>query len=141
MDAVALGRSLLAGVLARKITATRRPLVAIGAVTSLVLLVLAVVFDGGWRWLAAVLFVAALVATLATFVVGTMALVLVRRVVSTEQRDLSDAGDAVDRAVEELDLPTGPVSALRLLWRLRKGVGEEVDRVTEIGQELIERLD
>ena len=110
-------------------------------VASVVLLVLAVVLDGGWRWLAAVLCVAAIVATLATFVVGTMALVLVRRVVSTEQRDLSDAGDAVDRAVEELDLPTGPVSALRLLWRLRKGVGEEVDRVTEIGQELIDRLD
>ena len=46
----------------------------------------------------------------------------------------------MERAVEELDLPTGPVSVLRLLWRLRRGVDEEIERVREIGAELTARL-
>ncbi len=141
MDAVELGRSLFAGVLARKISSTRQPLVIAGAATSVVTLLLVLILDGGWRWLAVAGFVLAGLATVTIWLVGTFALLLVRRVVSADQRDLSGAGDAVDQAVDELDLPTGPVSALRLLWRLRRGVGEEVDRVRDIGEELIARLD
>ena len=141
MDAVELGRSLFAGVLARKISSTRQPLVIAGAAASVVTLLLVLLLDGGWRWLAVAGFVLAVAATVTIWLVGTFALLLVRRVVSADQRDLSGAGDAVDQAVDELDLPTGPVSALRLLWRLRRGVGEEVDRVRDIGEELIARLD
>ena len=141
MDAVELGRSLFAGVLARKISSTRQPLVIASGAASVVTLVLVLILDGGWRWLAVAAFVLAALATMTIWLVGTFALLLVRRVVSADQRDLSGAGDAVDQAVDELDLPTGPVSALRLLWRLRRGVGEEVDRVRDIGEELIARLD
>lgn len=39
-------------------------------------------------------------------------------------------------AVEEADLPTGPASLLRLIWRLRKGVGPEIERLVGVVDDL-----
>lgn len=97
--------------------------------------------DGFARWLFLVVAVLSLFAAVAIWITGTVALWMVRRVVSSNQRDLSDAGEAVDDAVAEPDLPTGPMSVLRLVWRLRRGVDDEVARVRAVGDELRERLD
>lgn len=84
---------------------------------------------------------------LAAVVAGALFTVVARRAVvalldrGIDRTDLGAHREAVDRAVEELELPSGPVSMARLAWRLRRGTGQEVDRIKAIAVRLQSELD
>ena len=54
---------------------------------------------------------------------------------------LADRRASLDTAIDDLDIPTGPVSLVRFAWRLRRGAGAEVDRVAAIARRLQADLD
>ena len=46
--------------------------------------------------------------------------------------DVGDVRQQFSTAIDEADLPTGPAGFMRLIWRLRKGVGPEVERLAAV---------
>lgn len=92
--------------------------------------VVAVLADSWIRWL--VIFVLLLGLGLLTFVFITkrLAVGIINRLAPPV--DLANARQTFDMAIAEADVPTGPIGLLRLVWRLRKGVGPEVERLGEV---------
>ena len=84
---------------------------------------------------------------LAAVVVGVLLAFVARRAIvalldrGIDRTDLASHRDAVDRAVAELDIPSGPISMARLAWRLRRGTGDEVDRIKTVALRLQNDLD
>lgn len=90
----------------------------------------AVMADGVFRWLAvagALLFLALLLVVLAT---RRLAKGIINRF--APPIDIATSRQSFDSAVVAADLPTGPVALLRLVWRLRKGVGPEITRLAAV---------
>lgn len=57
-----------------------------------------------------------------------------------EPRGLRQHRGEIQAAIDEADLPTGPLAIARFLFRLRRGVSAEVDRVQGIVNELTETI-
>lgn len=55
--------------------------------------------------------------------------------------EIADHREAIQDAIEQLALPTGPVSGLRFAWGLRDGIDAELDNATDVITTLRERLD
>ena len=78
---------------------------------------------------------------------AALLIVAARRVVvglldrGIDTTSLADKRAALDDAIEELDVPAGPISLMRFAWRLRRGVGAEVDRVADLARRLQRDLD
>ena len=109
-----------------------------GAAVAAVALIGVVSLGGFWRGMAVVILLLSLLALLFVYVSRRFALVLVSRI--APPAELAGAREHFDAALTEADLPTGPVAFLRLIWRLRKGVGPEVERLGEVVGRLQDRL-
>jgi len=96
-----------------------------------VLALLGVIFVDGWlRWLLVLVLLVGLALLVFVFVTKRLALGIVNRI--GPPADLTNARQYFDSAIAEADLPTGPAGFLRLIWRLRKGVGPEVERLGDV---------
>lgn len=95
--------------------------------------------DGAIRWLAVFVALVGLALVLFAFVSKRLALGIINRLAPPV--DLGGARQQFDTAIAEADLPTGPVAFLRLIWRLRKGVGPEVERLGAVVTRLRSDLD
>ena len=111
----------------------------VGWVGSGLALVGAVFLDGWLRWLAVLVLVVGLAALVFVFVTKRLATALINRIAPPV--DLADAWQHFDTAIAEADLPTGPVGFLRMIWRMRKGVGPEIDRLGAVVTRLKGELD
>ena len=99
-----------------------------------------VVFLDGWlRWLAVLVLLVGLAALAFVFITKRLATTLINRIAPPV--DLANARQHFDTAIAEADLPTGPVGFLRMIWRMRKGVGPEIDRLGAVVTRLKGELD
>ena len=89
--------------------------------------------------LCALILVVAAVGALFTLAARRAVVALLDR--GIDRTDLASHREAIDRAVDELELPSGPISMARLAWRLRRGTGDELDRIKTIAARLQDELD
>ena len=101
--------------------------------------VLTVVTDSWLRWLALFFCLLALGFLLFVDITKRFAKATISRIAPPV--DIAPARTQFDVAVAEADLPTGPVRFLRLMWRLRKGFGPEVDRLIAVVSRLRSELE
>lgn len=102
-------------------------------------LVIAVLAGGFFRWLAVFVLVIAVALFLFVFVSKRLATGIINRL--APPMDLANSRQHFDTAIAEADIPTGPVAFLRLIWRLRKGVGPELERLGAVVIRLRSDLD
>jgi hypothetical protein len=55
--------------------------------------------------------------------------------------DLANSRQHFDTAIAEADIPTDPLGFLRLIWRLRRGVGPGLERLGAVVTRLLSDLD
>ncbi len=105
-----------------------------------VLALLGVLFIDGWlRWLPLIVLIAGLAMLAFVFVTKRLAMAVIYRI--ARPADLATSREHFQTAIEEADIPTGPTGFLRLIWRLRKGVGPEVERLGAVVTRLKSELD
>lgn len=73
------------------------------------------------------------------YVACTATISAVRRFAAPQ--DLARHRAAMAAAIDQADLPTGPISTARLAWRLRRGTSAELDRLRGVARELLVTLD
>lgn len=133
-----LGRGLVAGMLERQVrdrsSMTRRvgvAFMAIGAVT-------AIGWGGALRGLGITLVLIGLILVLLVALVRAMAVGAINKFATPTT--IAEKRDVIDHALERADLPAGPISVIRFLVRLRRGVGSEVERLDAVLDDLREEL-
>ena len=138
-EAVDIGRSILVGVALDQLRVRSRPIfVGIGVVAVLGLIG-AVLLDDVLRVVCVVIVIAAVAALIVGLVLRAAAGWLLRRVAPPAQ--VADHRDAIQDAIDQLALPTGPVSGLKFAWGLRDGIDDELANAAEVISTLRERLD
>jgi hypothetical protein len=110
----------------------------VGVVLLVVSIIAAIAFDGWLRWLAVVVVLLVLAFLLFVFLSKRLAKAVVNRF--APPADIGDVRANFQTAIAEADVPTGPASFLRMVWRLRKGVGPEIERLTTVVNRLREGL-
>ena len=130
MDLDDLARGIAAGVLTEQVRAKSRVALIGLAVAGVLGVFGAVVLAGVARLLLVLVAIAAVAAIGATWALRTGAVAAIRTI--GEPQDLADHRHTISAAIDEADLPTGPVSAMRFAWRLRRGGGAETDRLRTI---------
>ena len=99
-----------------------------------------VIFLDGWlRWLLVFVLLVGLGLLAFVFLTKRLAMGLINRI--GPPVDLADSREHFEVAIAEADIPTGPAGFLRLIWRLRKGVGPEIERLGEVVTRLKAQLD
>ncbi|MEM8708629.1 MAG: hypothetical protein AAGE98_19360 [Actinomycetota bacterium] len=138
-EAVTIGRSILVGVALDQLRLRSRPIVTLLAVVSVAGLIAAVLFDDVLRVVA----IAVLVLSLSALVVVIVARFLAGRVLKAiaPPAEVSDHRDAIQDAIDQLALPTGPISGLKFAWGLRDGIDDELANANDVITTLGERLD
>jgi hypothetical protein len=138
-DAVDIGRSILVGVALDQLRLRSRPILVGLGVVAAVALIAVVLFDGGLRvlWIAALVLAAGalVVAVVARFLAG----VVLKRIAPPTH--VAEHRDTIQDAIDQLVLPTGPVSGLKFAWGLRDGIDDELANAAEVISTLRERLD
>ncbi|MDH4171327.1 MAG: hypothetical protein OEW42_17230 [Acidimicrobiia bacterium] len=130
MNVEALTRGLVAGYIADVITDRTAPPIRFGAIGAVVAMVGAAISDGWWR---APFVLFAITVAAVSWAVQRLALIGIARI----GPPISGHRQAVGRALEEADLPTGPLSLLRLGRRVfTRGMGHEFDRLITIVADL-----
>ncbi len=129
-----LGRGVIAGWLIDQVDARGSVPLWIGWITAALGLVLIVIGGGAVRAIGVLVLLVGVVIALAVVTLRAAARAAIRRFAqpSSIAAHEADIAAAVDRA----DLPTGPLSIIRFLWRLRRGVGSEVERVRDVVADL-----
>ena len=137
-EAVDIGRSLLVGVALDQLRLRTRPIVMLLAVTVGAALLGALFLDDVLRVVAVVVLlvgVAALVVVLvARFVAGRVLTAI------APPAEVADHRDAIQDAVDQLALPTGPISGLKFAWGLRDGIDDELANAADVITTLRTRL-
>ncbi len=109
-----------------------------GLVSALALL--GVIFIDGWlRWLLVFLLLIGLAALMFVYLTKRLAMGLINRIAPPV--DLANSREHFQAAIDEADIPTSPAGFLRMIWRLRKGIGPEVERLGEVVTRLKSQLD
>lgn len=98
----------------------------------------AVAFGGFMRGLGITLVLVGLIIVLIVGLVRTMALSAINRFATPTS--IAEKREVIDQAMESADLPTGPISIVRFLYRLRKGVGPELRRLDTVMHDLRDDL-
>ena len=111
----------------------------VGWVGTALALLGSIFLDGWWRALAIVVLLLFLAALVFVFITKRLATAVINRIAPPV--DLANARQHFDTAIAEADLPTGPVGFLKLVWRLRKGIGPEVERLGAVVTRLKSELD
>lgn len=138
VDVKDLARGLVAGLLMETVEARGRLAARVAVIVAVLAVVGAVVADGGLRIVLVILGLIALAVAAISVLLRRLVVAAIRRIGQPRRLDAHRA--AIDRAIEQAELPTGPVSALKTAWRLRKGVGPEVDRLHGIVDRLTTEL-
>ena len=133
-----LGRGLVAGMLERQVVGRGTTVRWVGVALIVVGVVAAIGFGGFLRGLAILFALIGLSIVLLVGLVRKLALVAIRRFATPTS--LAEKRDVIDRAMDDADLPTGPISILRFLSRLRRGVGSEVRRLDAVLDDLRDEL-
>lgn len=139
MDLDDFARGAVASLLADQVDAKTGFVSKVGLGIVLAAAVVAVATAGVVRWLAVFVLLVGLALVLFVFVSKRLAMGIINRLAPPV--DLANARQGFDAAIAEADLPTGPVAFLRLMWRLRKGVGPEVERLGAVVTRLRTDLD
>lgn len=129
-----LGRGLVAGMLERQVRERGSFVRWIGVGIMVVGLIAAVGWGGFVRGLGITLVLVGLIVVLLVMLVRTMALAAINKFATPTS--LAEKREVIDRAMGRADLPTGPISIVRFLVRLRKGVGPEVARLDAVLDDL-----
>ena len=137
-DAVDIGRSILVGVALDQLRVRSRPILIGLAVVAVLGLVAAVVFDDTLRVLGVVVLVLAAVALIVAVIARFLAGFVLKRIAPPAH--IADHRDAVQDAIDQLALPTGPVSGLKFAWGLRDGIDDELANAGDVITTLRERL-
>lgn len=138
-DAVGIGRSILVGVALDQLRVRSRPiLLGLGAI-ALVGLIGAVAFDDALRVIAVVVFVFALMVLVVALVARFLAGRVLQAIAPPAQ--IGDHREAIQDAIDQLALPTGPISGLKFAWGLRDGIDDELANAADVISTLRERLD
>ena len=133
-----VAKGLVAGMLERQIEA-RGSTARWIAVAVMVLGVLSAVLFGGFvRGLGITIALLGLIALLTIALVRAVAMTTIRKFATPQS--IAEKREEIDRAMDRADLPTGPLSVIRFVYRLRRGVGAEVERLDVIIEDLREEL-
>ena len=138
-DAVDIGRSILVGVALDQIRTRSRPVLLGLGLVAVVALLGAILLDDVLRLLA----IAVLLLAVGALVVGLVLRFLASRVLKAiaPPTEIADHRDAIQDAIDQLALPTGPISALTFAWGLRDGIDDELANAADVITTLRERLD
>ncbi|MDX2343719.1 MAG: hypothetical protein QNL12_08330 [Acidimicrobiia bacterium] len=139
MDLDDFARGAVASLLTDQVDAKTGLVTKVTLAVVVAAVVAAVAIDGVIRWLAMVVIVLGLALALFVFISKRLALGIINRLAPAV--DLAGSRQQFDSAIAEADLPMGPVGFLRLIWRLRKGVGPEVERLGAVVTRLKSELD
>jgi hypothetical protein len=134
VDIEEFGRGVAAALLTDQVSDKAGLAYKVGVVAVALTAVSTVVTDSWLRWLALLFCLFALGFVLLVFITKRFATATISRIAPPV--DIASARTQFDVAVAEADIPTGPVGFLRLMWRLRKGVGPEVDRLIAVVNQL-----
>ncbi len=133
-----LGRGLVAGMLERQIKGRGSVVRWLGVAVMVIGVVAAVGWGGFVRGLGITLVLVGLIVVLLVSLIRTVALAAINKFATPTS--LAEKREVIDRAMDRADLPTGPISIVRFLVRLRKGVGPEVTRLDTVLDDLREEL-
>lgn len=125
-----LGRSLLAGVLTEQVKDRGKVHQFLVAGVAVLAVVGTVLTSGALRWLLVVVALVAAAVAIVVVVVRRAALFAIARFAPAAALD--DTRALIATAIDDADIPTGPLSALQFLRRLRKGRAAELDRLKGI---------
>ena len=131
---VDLVKSLVVGFVLDLIRDRSRIIILAGAFVAVVSVVLVVVLDGPVRWLAVLTVLLGIGLIVITWGARRLATAILSRFAPPELAEEQRA--RVTAAIDEAGIPTGPLSGVRFAWRLRRGVGAEVDRIREVAERL-----
>lgn len=130
---------LVAGSLIDQIRARSRTLLIAATVIGAIAIVGIAALPTFGRVVCALALLVAIAAAVFTFLARKAIIALLDQ--GVDRGELASHREALDRAVEELDVPSGPISMARLAWRLRRGTGDEVERIKGIAQRLQRELE
>ncbi len=139
MDVENLARGLVAGVLVETIETRGKTMTRLLGGLSVLAIIIAVVTDGWVRGLVIVVAVFLALGALAVAIGRRLAAAAVRHV--GEPAALADHRAAIDRAIDDAALPTGPIAGLKFAWRLRRGADDETRRLGDVIERLRHDLD
>lgn len=133
-----LGRGLVAGMLEQRVSDSG----SIGRWVGVGMMVggglAAVGFGGFMRGLGITLVLLGLIVVLVNALIRTMALGTIRGFATPTS--IVEKRAVIDHTMEQADLPTGPISVVRFLYRLRKGVTSEQRRLDTVMDDLRDDL-
>lgn len=133
-----VARGLVAGMLEQQVK-DKGSIVRWVGIAVLVLGLLSAVFFGGFlRGLGITMVLVGLIIVLVVALVRALALGTIRKFATPQS--IAEKREEIAIATEKADLPTGPISVIRFLYRLRKGVGTEVSRLDKIMDDLRDEL-
>ena len=138
-EAVDIGRSILVGVALDQLRLRSRPVVTLLAVVAAAGFVAALVLDDVLRVVAIAVFVLSLLALVVVVIARFVAGRVLKAIAPPAQ--VADHRDAIQDAIDQLALPTGPISGLKFAWGLRDGIDDELANAGEVITTLRERLD
>lgn len=101
-------------------------------------LLLAVFLGGFFRGLGVTMVLVGLIIILVVALIRALALGTIRKF--AVPHSIAEKREEIEIATEKADLPTGPLSVIRFLFRLRKGVGSEVARLDTILEDLRDEM-
>lgn len=133
-----IAKGIVAGVLESQVKA-RGSFARWVGIALVVLGVLGAIFFGGFiRGLGVTLALLGLIVILLVALIRALALGTIRKFATPHS--IAEKRAEIDAAMEKADLPTGPISVIRFLYRLRRGVGPEVARLDTIMDDLRDEL-
>lgn len=133
-----LGRGLVAGMLEKQISDRGSVVRRVGVVLMVLGCIAAIGWGGFVRGLGITVVLIGLIIVLLVGLLRAMALGAINKFATPTS--LAEKRDVIDRAMERADLPSGPISIVRFLVRLRKGVGSEVERLDTVLDDLRDEL-
>ena len=133
-----VGRGLVAGMLEKQVKDRGSMVRWVGIAAIVVGVLTAIVWGGFPRGLGITVALFGLIIVLLVGLLRAMAIGAIHKFATPTS--LAEKRDVIDHAMEQADLPTGPISIVRFLVRLRKGVGSEVSRLDTVLDDLRDEL-
>ncbi len=138
-DAAQVGRNLLVGVVLDQLRTRSRLILALGGLIGVLAAAGAVLTGGAMGVLFLLIVGLVAVGSAVVLALRSVAVRVLRRIAPPV--DVAGHREAVQEAVDQLALPTGPISGLRFAWRLRDGIDDELADAAEVIAVLRARLD
>lgn len=133
-----VAKGIVAGMLENQVKAKGSIGRWVGIAILVVGLLFAVFLGGFFRGLGITMVLVGLIIILTVALIRALALGTIRKFATPHS--IAEKREEIAIATEKADLPTGPLSVIRFLFRLRKGVGSEVERLDTILDDLREEM-